>query len=382
MTRVSVTPEMYRWARERSGVELADLLIRFPKLPDWESLTRQPTLRQLEQYARATLTPIGYLLLPHPIPEPVPIPDFRTMGNREIAHPSPNLLDSIYLCQQRQEWYREYAQEQGLPRAEFVGSLQLSAPAEQAADRIRAWLKFEVAARRNFRTWDDALRQFIAQADAAGIMVMCSGVVGSNNRRGLNPREFRGFALADEFAPLIFINGADTKAAQMFTLAHELAHLWIGQSALSDADIPGSAGNQTERWCNQVAAELLVPLQLFGEALRAGESPDTTMRRLANHFKVSTLVILRRLLDARRISTDDFWLLYRAELERLVALRQASDGGNFYLSQAARISKRFTRALVESTLEGHTLYRDAMRMAGVARMETLHELGRSVGVAT
>src|ERR1700730_4840616 len=257
VTRVSVTPEMYRWARERSGVELGDLLIRFPKLSEWERLERQPTLKQLEQYARATFTPIGYLLLPHPIPEQVPIPDFRTMGNREIARPSPNLLDTIYLCQQRQEWYKEYAQEQGLSPAALVGSLRIDAPVEQAADRIRTWLKFEVGERRDFRTWEEALRRFIAQADVSGVMVMCSGVVGSNNRRALNPEEFRGFALSDEFAPLVFINGADTKAAQMFTLAHELAHLWVGQSALSNADIPETADNQVERWCNQVAAELL-----------------------------------------------------------------------------------------------------------------------------
>ncbi len=381
MTRVAVKPEMYRWARERSGVEHADLLARFPKLAQWESEQRQPTLKQLEQYARATLTPVGFLLLPEPIAEEVPIPDFRTMGNRQVERTSPNLLDTIYLCQQRQEWYREYAQEQGLRRAEFVGSLRIDAPIEEAADRIRAWLRFEVAARRGFRTWEDALRHFIALADDAGVMVMCSGVVGSNNRRTLDPEEFRGFVLADDRAPLVFINGGDTKAAQMFTLAHELAHLWLGQSALSNTDIPGRGGNHVERWCNGVAAELLVPLRDFRPLLRDRETPDDLVRHLASHFKVSTLVILRRLLDARRISAEEFWHRYRSELERLVALRRVSDGGNFYLSQAARISRRFTRALVVSALEGHTLYRDAMRMAGVARVETLHELGRSVGVA-
>ncbi|MEW6169922.1 MAG: ImmA/IrrE family metallo-endopeptidase, partial [Pseudomonadota bacterium] len=253
-------------------------------------------------------------------------------------------------------------------------------PPVEAAERMRRWLKFDLDARRECRTWEEALRQFIGQADEAGVMVMCSGVVGSNNRRALNPREFRGFALSDPLAPLVFVNGADTRAAQMFTLAHELAHLWLGQSALSDADVPIAQGNRVERWCNQVAAELLVPMAVFEAAMVRGEDIDASLRRLARQFKVSTLVILRRLLDARRMPTDEFWQRYRAEVERLIALQQAGSGGNFYLSQAARVSKRFARALVESALEGNTLYRDAMRMVGVARVETFHELGRSVGV--
>lgn len=381
MNRVAVSPRMLHWARERSGVEWADLVVRFPMLPQWEREERQPTLKQLESFARATFTPIGYLFLPEPIPEPVPIPDFRTMGDRPVRRPTPNLLDTIYLCQQRQAWYREHAREQGLRPLPFVGSLHLETPIEDAANRIRSWLHFNVEERAECRTWEEALRQFIAQADDAGVMVMCSGVVGSNNRRGLDPGEFRGFALVDDLAPLIFVNGADTKAAQMFTLAHELAHLWVGQTALSDASARELRGNAVEQWCNRVAAELLVPMGALTAALARLDDVDTAMRQLARQFKVSTLVILRRLFDARRIAPDEYWRLYQAELERLLALQRASEGGNFYLSQAARVSKRFARALVTSTLEGHTLYRDAMRMVGVARIETLHELGRSVGVA-
>lgn len=380
MNRVAVSPRMLRWARERSGVDWAELVVRFPRLPEWEREERQPTLKQLEGYARATFTPIGYLFLSEPIPEPVPIPDFRTMGDRVVGRPTPNLLDTIYLCQQRQEWYREHAREQGFSPLPFVGSLNLETSIEEAANRIRSWLHFDVEARTECRTWEEALRQFIAQADDAGVMVMCSGVVGSNNRRGLDPDEFRGFALVDDLAPLVFVNGADTKAAQMFTLAHELAHLWIGQTALSDASAPEARGNAVEQWCNRVAAELLVPMVVLQPALARLVDVDTAMRQLPRQFKVSTLVILRRLFDAHRIARDEYWRRYHVELERLMALQRASEGGNFYLSQAARVSKRFARELVTSTLEGRTLYRDALRLVGIAKVDTLHNLGRSVGV--
>jgi Zn-dependent peptidase ImmA (M78 family) len=209
---------------------------------------------------------------------------------------------------------------------------------------------------------------------------MSSGVVLNNTRRPLDPAEFRGFAMADDLAPLVFINGADTKAAQMFTLAHELAHLWLGRSGVSDADAATVPRHRVEKWCNQVAAELLVPLGVLKDELRAGEGPDAAVPRLARRFKVSTLVILRRLLDAGRLSRPRFREAYEAELARLRALPR-SGGGNFYLTQAARVGKRFARALVGSTLEGQTLYRDAFQMLGISRVETFNELGRSLDVA-
>jgi transcriptional regulator with XRE-family HTH domain len=112
--RVEVKPELLRWARARSGLDFDTLAHRFPRLADWESEKARPTLKQLEQFANATHTPVGYLFLPERPVEHVPIPDFRTVGNRRIEHPSPDLLDAIYICQQRQEWYRDFARSQGV----------------------------------------------------------------------------------------------------------------------------------------------------------------------------------------------------------------------------------------------------------------------------
>ncbi|WP_288048271.1 ImmA/IrrE family metallo-endopeptidase [Acidiphilium sp.] len=382
MTGAPVDPHLLRWARERAGLEPADLLHRFPKLEEWETGARQPTLRQLESFAHAVHVPVGYLFLPAPPDEKLPIPDFRTMAGRPVRRVSPNLLDTLYACQERQGWYREFAVVTHAAKAPFVGSLTTETPVAEAARAMGAALGFDLDARAACRTWEEALRLFIGQADRAGILVMVSGVVLSNNRRRLDPDEFRGFALADALAPLVFINGADTKAGQMFTLAHELAHLWLGASALSDTSPAIMGGHRREEvWCNAVAAELLVPLDAVRAALVEDEALDATLHRLARRFKVSTLVILRRLLDAGALDRAGFDAAWGAELDRLRRLaRDGADGGDFYRTTLSRVSRRFARALVESTLEGQTLYRDAFRMLGVARTETFNTIGREVGV--
>jgi Zn-dependent peptidase ImmA (M78 family)/transcriptional regulator with XRE-family HTH domain len=379
MNRVLVKPEMLRWALERSGQSAASLRERLPQLALWESGKASPTLKQLERFAQATHTPIGYLFLQEPPIERVPIPDFRTMGNERLDRPSADLLDTIYLCQQRQEWYRDFARTEGESPLPFVGSVTLASDVEETGARIRHALGFDLEERRRTSTWTEALRRFIGLADDLGVLIMVSGVVGSNNRRKLDPEEFRGFALVDPLAPIVFINGADTKAAQMFTLAHELAHVWLGQSALSDVAPASSPSNEVEVWCNRVAAELLVPLAVFREEYQPEAALRDELDRLARRFKVSTLVVLRRIHDAGGLTADQFWREYRRELERLREM-PSGDGGNFYLTLGARASKRFARALVVRTLEGQSSFTEAFRLLGLKKMATFQELGHSLGV--
>lgn len=380
MIRVEVKPEVLRWARERAAMDASALIQRFPRLPAWERGQVRPTLKQLESFAKATHTPVGFLFLPEPPVEQLPIPDFRTAGNKHIGRPSPDLFDTVYICQQRQEWYRDFARSEREEPLPFVGSANLESNIESTAASIRSALGFDVDVRRQMPTWTEALRRFIEQADELGVLVMVNGVVGSNNHRRLDPEEFRGFALSDSLAPLVFINGADTKAAQMFTLAHELAHVWLGQSALSDVGPVSSPSHQVEIWCNRVAAELLVPIAVLREVYQAGTELRGELDRLARRFKVSTLVILRRVHDLGALDQQQLWRAYREELDRLMALPRGK-GGNFYLTLAMRVSKRFARALVVSTLEGQTLHRDAFRLLGFSKLSTFRELGHNLGLA-
>ena len=382
MNRVDVRPELLQWARDRAGITIGDLTKRFPRLEAWEQGKAAPTLKQLERYAKATHTPVGYFFLKAPPVESVPIPDLRTMGSARIGNPSPELLDTVYICQQRQDWFRDFARSNRLESLPFVGSAETSSHITRTAERIRQTLKFGLEEQRRAPTWTDALRKFITHADEAGILVMCSGVVLNNNKRRLDPDEFRGFAISDDLAPLVFINGTDSKAAQMFTLAHELAHIWLGRSALSDVQAISSPEHEVEIWCNEVAAELLVPMAALRREFDPGRSLEAEKQRLVRTFKVSTLVMLRRIYDADLLSRQEFGDAYAEELERLGGLPKSS-GGSFYLTQAARarVSKSFARALVISTLEGQTLHRDALRLLGFSKLETFRELGRKLGVA-
>ena len=382
MIRIPVNPDLFRWACKRSGIPRENLAAKFKKLPEWEAGTTKPTLKQVEAFARAVHVPVGYLFLTEPPEEAVPISDFRTFAAREATRPSPNLLDTIYTCQERQSWYRDFVRVASQPKLDFVDSTTVEASPAAVATEMREVLSFDLEARRSCPTWTDALRLFIRQTEEAGVLVMVSGIVLSNVHRRLDSSEFRGFALSDPLAPLIFINGRDTKAAQMFTLAHELAHIWLGSSALSNLGVaPGSGFRREEVWCNAVAAEFLVPLATLRSDLRQDEPLSDALPRLAYTFKVSTLIILRRLLDEGRISRNCFDEEWEQEADRLMALvKGGSDGGDFYHTTLARVSHRFARALVVSTLEGHTLYRDAFRMLGIKKITTFNNLGRKIGV--
>jgi hypothetical protein len=231
-----VKPELLSWAIERSGRDSAALLKKWPKLGEWLQGVRVPTIRQLREFARYTYTPLGYLFLPDPPVEPVPIPDFRTFRNEAPPRPSADLLDTIYACQRRQVWYQEYSRRQGFDPLPFAGAVQPGADVESTARTITQELKFSMSERSKLNSRGGTRRYLIGAISDLGVLVVATSVVGANTRRALNPREFRGFTLFDKLAPLIFVNGKDTQGGQVFTLVHELAHVWAGDTGLSDPE--------------------------------------------------------------------------------------------------------------------------------------------------
>jgi Zn-dependent peptidase ImmA (M78 family) len=361
---IAVRPELIRWAIRRSGLS-ADDLSQFP-LDEWQNGVKQPTVKQLERFAKRTMTPLGFLFLPKPPVERLPIPDFRTVGDKPIDRPSPNLIDTIHDMQRRQLWMREYLIEQGYERLAFEGSLSTEASVKEAAQAIRETLHLAVDWAERETTWEEALRVLRRRIDDAGVLVAVSGIVGNNTRRKLDPQEFRGFVLADHVAPLVFVNGADSKSAQMFTLAHELVHVWLGKDGLFNLIEMRPHNDDVERFCNRVAAEFLVPSEKLSHVWPEARQASEPFERIARTFKVSPLVVARRALDLKFITGDEFFSFYHQYLEKIERLeREKPSGGNFYRNVDVRLGRRFALAVIHAAREGTLLYRDAYQLTGL-----------------
>ena len=375
--RVEVNPERLRWARDRAGLDADRLTRKFPKYEEWEAGTARPTLKQLEAVAKATHAPVGLFFMSEPWDEPVPIPDFRVLGNRPMSRPSVDLLETVYLCQQRQEWYRDFARLERIDPPALVRIATTRSDVETTARMMREALGFDVDHRSQLSTWVDALRLFVAQADASGILVMVNGIVGNNTTRRLDPAEFRGFALADDLAPLVFVNGADTKAAQMFTLAHELAHICLGESALSDIEAVVKPSHSIELWCDRVAAELLVPGAILANEFRASVDLSAEVSRLGATFQSEhTSRPAKSVRLGSALDREAFEAAYWGELDRLATVSQG--GGNFHPTLRMRVGRRFGKALVDSTLGGRTSFTESFRLLGIRKSSTLRRFAASL----
>ncbi|MEW6658058.1 MAG: ImmA/IrrE family metallo-endopeptidase [Thermodesulfobacteriota bacterium] len=368
MGRVAINEGVLRWAIDRSGLTQDRLQTKFPKIRQWVTGEKLPTRRQLESLAKATLTPFGFFFLSEPPEVRLPIPHFRTLGDKTPSSPSPDLIDTVQLMQQRQEWMREFLIEEGQEPLPIAWSAQPDAPPVSVADHIRRALKLKYGWAAQQRTWEEALRVLRATMEDAGIIVIVNGVVGNNTHRKLNPGEFRGFVLVDKYAPLVFVNGSDAKAAQMFTLAHELAHVFFGSSAAFDLREMQPADDPIEQACNRVAAEFLVPEREFRQIWPSVKDDPEPFQLIARQFKVSTLVVARRAMDLQLIQKESFFDFYRTyqidERERRDAA-PPSKGADFHLIQNMRVGRRFALAVARATKEGTLLYSEAYRLTGL-----------------
>ncbi len=380
MNRVSVRPEMLRWARERAGLDVYELKPRFPRLSAWEHGVEKPTLKQLEAFAKVTYVPFGYLFLPEPPKESIPIPDFRTIGG-EISRPSPNLLDTIYAMQRRLAWLREERIECEAEPLDFVGSARLSDDPQAIGQEMRrvVGIGSEWAAKRN--SWIDAVSVLREAIERIGVMAVINGVVGNNTHRKLNVEEFRGFSLCDDYTPLIFINGADAKSAQMFTMAHELAHIWLGKAGegLSGFENISPKGTKVETFCNKAAAEFLLPARELMAHWGDVKREQQPFKILARRFKVSPIVVGRRAMDLSLVDRESFFQFYREYIgEERQKTRKSESSGDFYNNQNVRVGKVFASNVIQAALEGRLSFREAYNLTGL-RGGTFQEYASRLG---
>ena len=368
MTRIAVNPRVLRWARERAGLGLADLQGKFPKLADWEAEAIQPTMKQLEKFAKQTRVPFGFLFLPEPPEMPLPFADFRTVENSRRGGVSPELLDSIHLMQRRQAWLREEQIEVGAEPLGFIGSANLSDDPAALGREMRRMLGLDESWARQVPNWTAAVGELRRAIEKLGVMAVVNGIVGNNTHRRLDLDEFRGFALIDPYAPLIFVNGADAKSAQMFTLAHELAHLWLGEAGEGLSGFKGvqPGGSDVERFCDQAAAEFLVPAAKIRTAWRRSAEVADSIQEQARHFKVSPIVIGRRAMDLSLIEPEEFFNFYHEYTQKEYrAQKSGASGGDFYNNQNTRVGRLFASRVIHAAKEGRIGFKEAYDLCGL-----------------
>lgn len=225
-------------------------------------------------------------------------------------------------------------------------------------------------------------RKFKIRIEALGVMAVINGAVGNNTRRKLDVREFRGFALSDPHAPLIFVNGSDAKSAQMFTIAHELAHLWLGEAGegLSGFQNLQPDGDEVECFCDQAAAEFLVPATEIRVAWPSVANSDTPFEKLAGRFKVSPVVIGRRAMDLRLVDQEEFFSFYRFYTQQERRKKAArTGGGDFYNNQNTRVGQLFASQVIRAAKEGRIGFKEAYDLSGL-NGGTFQKYARKLGV--
>lgn len=378
--RVEIHPSLIRWAVNRSGRGADALIGKFPKLKSWQSDERAKlTFVELERLANETHTPMGFFFLKEPPNEEIPIPDFRTVKDRAVGEMSPDLVDTIHSMQLRQGWMHVYAQEEGWPRLKFVGSSAKSRDVKATAHRIRECLQLSPFWASKVRTWDEAVSVLREKIENLRVLIVINGCVGNNTFRVLDAEEFRGFVISDNHAPLIFVNGQDSKSAQVFTMLHELAHLWVDRSGIFDSTELQPAQDATEIFCNEVAAEALIPEEEIKTIWYDYEARETRFQDIAKLFKVSPIVAGRRLMDLDLVTKKaffDFYKFYAASANRVEPKRES--GGSFYNNQNFRVGKRFMRTVGQAVDEARITYTEAYKLTGLTNA-TFDEYLKRIG---
>lgn len=361
-TRIeNINSEIINWAIIRAGNNLEDFYQKYPHVEKWIKGSKKPTIKQLEDFTHKVHVPFGYMFLSQPPKESVPIPFFRT-GKKKNDKVSLNVYHTIQLISERQNWLTDYLEESDYPDLEFVGKFNKSANYFEIVKDIRETLRLSYNWASKMGTWEDALDYLTLQIEEIGIIVNFNGIVGNNTRRKIPVEECRGFVLVNKKAPFLFINSADAKAAQMFTLIHELAHVWLGESAGFDNQSLLPANDPVEKLCDQVAAEFLVPEVVLAEKWK--ESHD--FKYLSRLFKVSPIVIARRCMDLKLISRVAFFDFYNNYIKNYrFKKEQQSSGGNFYATAKKRVSLRFASFVNNAVNENNLLYRDAYRLTNL-----------------
>ena len=368
----TLNTEVLEWAVARSGLSDEQIIRAFPKYRSWLDGTWKPTIKQLRDFARKTHVSVSELFASELPDYALQIADFRTVDDAPAQDPSPELFDTIDAMMGRQEWMRDYFLHEGYAPIDFVGSYTGAALSEETRGRIvnglHELLGLDESWAAPCKTVADALKTLKDRVEAAGISVVINGVVNDNTHRVLEIDEFRGFVLADDMAPIIFINGRDTKSAQIFTLVHELCHLSFAQTGVSNAPDDEDSGIDMERFCNAVAADFLVPTDILASKVGDGAGDVyPALQAVMRACKVNFVVVARKAKDTGFIDDDTFFHLYRRyKDDMLEATKPGKGGGNYFLTKQYKLGSVFSEAVLTAVHSDYLSYRDAYDLTGMS----------------
>lgn len=357
---IKIEKNLILWAIERAGYKLDLFFEQFPLYAKWFYDEKEPTLKQLEKFSHKLHVPFGYLFLDTPPKEEIPIPFYRTLDGNGTT--SLNVFDTILILQRRQEWLTDYLINNDFEPLNFVGKFNLQSDVKEIVNDIRNTLNLDINWASKFKTWEEALAFLTIKIEEIGIVMNFNGIVQNNTSRPIKVEECRGFILVDKIAPFMFINNSDAKAAQMFTIIHELAHIWLGVSAGFDNNNMMPANDPIEILCDKVAAEFLVP----ADFLKQIWSTEQDIKKLARQFKVSPIVIARRILDLKYCTKKQFFDFYNDYMNEFRERKEKmSNGGDFYATTKKRLSVAFAAHVSNAVKANQLLYRDAYKLTGL-----------------
>lgn len=378
---VNIQPAIISWAlsqtsEEKLGTKLVD------NIKHWLDGTKSPTFNQIEDFSKKSHIPLGYFFLQTPPIEQISLLEYRTLDSIQLTNPSRNLIDTIHDMEAVQEWMVNYRKEWNYDTISIVGSLKGITDISVIADTIRKDLGLNIEWYKDCGDPSEAFNKVRGLLEECGIVVMMNGIVGKNTHRALDVNEFRAFAMVNEWAPLIFINGADSAGGRLFSLFHELVHLWIGENDLyNDTKYSANGIKPIEVTCNAVAGALMVPKTAFLEKWNNNTNDDIheKIKELARMFRCSSSVIARRALDNKKIDQNVYNMVIADAIEAYIQTKQEkSSGGDYYRVARSKLDGVFVRALCESVNSGRTSFTEAYRLTNTTS-KTFSEVASGLG---
>ena len=368
--RVEIKPAIFEWVLK--NIKLNNIKLKLQEdFFLWMTGKKTPTFNQLEQFSKATNIPFGYFFLSSPPAEKTELLEYRTIDSIDIKQPSRNLIDTINEMENIQEWMREYIKGTDLGELSYVGSLNINDRISSIVSTIKNDLKLSKEWYRDGSGAGDSFKLLRKRLESVGTIVMMNGIVGANTHRPLDIYEFRAFTLIDKYAPLIFINANDSDNGRLFSLAHEIAHVWFGiNSFYNDYRQTLKQVSRLEEICNAVAAEILVPIDMFNVKWvdDGAENVDEKISNIARYFRCGTTVIARKALDLGRIDQATYTKIAQAAIKQYKEQRRRKgSGGNYYDTLKTRVDKRLVLALNNSIHEGNTSFTEAYRLTNTNR---------------